>query len=43
VDGDSVKTEKEVKIEVDSLAIHILVPSGISESLFKLPGFGWKS
>ncbi len=42
VDGDSVKTEKEVKIGVDHLALNKLVPNGISDSLFQLPGFGWK-
>ena len=38
VDGDPVKTKDEVKIDVEHLALNILVPSSVSEVLFEKPG-----
>ena len=38
VDGDPVKTKDEVKIDVEHLALNILVPSNVSDALFEKPG-----
>lgn len=41
VDGDPVKTKDKVKIDVEHLAINILVPSKYSNVLFEKPGKEW--